>query len=50
MSVRGFITPVNRNGINRVKDISLPNSISSGVYIVQLQTEAGKLSTKIIIE
>lgn len=23
MSVRGFITPVNRNGINRVKDVSV---------------------------
>lgn len=23
MSMRGFITPVNRNGINRVKDVSI---------------------------
>ena len=23
MSMRGFITPVNRNGINRVKDVSV---------------------------
>jgi hypothetical protein len=34
---------------NRVKDISLPN-LATGVYIVQLETEAGKLNKKIILE
>jgi hypothetical protein len=34
---------------NGVKDISLPK-LAKGVYIVQLQTEAGKLNKKIILE
>lgn len=34
---------------NGVKDISLPN-LASGVYIVQLETKAGKLNKKIVLE
>ncbi len=34
---------------NRVKDISLPK-LATGVYIVQLETESGKLNKKIILE
>jgi hypothetical protein len=34
---------------NGVKDIALPK-LSTGVYIVQLQTETGKLNKKIILE
>jgi hypothetical protein len=34
---------------NGVSDISLPK-LASGVYIVQLQTDFGKLNKKIIIE
>ena len=34
---------------NGVKEISLPN-LSSGIYLVQVETEAGKLTKKIIIE
>ena len=34
---------------NGIKDISLPK-LSSGVYIVQLETEKGKLNKKIILE
>ena len=34
---------------NGVKDISLP-SLATGVYIVQLETEAGNLNKKIVLE
>lgn len=34
---------------NGVKEITLPN-VAKGVYIIQLQTESGKLSKKIILE
>lgn len=34
---------------NGVKDISLPN-LATGVYIVQLETEAGNLNKKIVLE
>ncbi|WP_298949878.1 T9SS type A sorting domain-containing protein [uncultured Polaribacter sp.] len=34
---------------NGVKEISLPK-LSSGVYVVQLETEAGKLNKKIVLE
>ena len=34
---------------NGIKDIRLP-SLSTGIYIVQLQTEKGKLNKKIVIE
>ena len=34
---------------NGVADISIPN-LASGVYLIQLQTEKGKLSKKIILE
>ena len=34
---------------NGVQDISLPN-LATGVYIVQLETEAGKLNKKIVLE
>lgn len=34
---------------NGIKDISLPK-LTAGVYIVQLETEAGKLNKKIILE
>ena len=34
---------------NGVKEISLPN-LAKGVYIVQLESEAGKLNKKIILE
>ena len=32
-----------------VNDISLPN-LATGVYVVQLQTESGKLTKKIVLE
>ena len=34
---------------NGVKDIYLPN-LATGVYIVQLETEAGNLNKKIVLE
>jgi hypothetical protein len=34
---------------NGVKDISLPN-LATGVYIVHLETEAGILNKKIVLE
>ena len=34
---------------NGVKDVSLPN-LAAGVYVVQLETESGKLNKKIILE
>ena len=34
---------------NGVKDITLPK-LAKGVYIVQLQTDTGKLNKKIILE
>ena len=34
---------------NEINDVALPK-ISKGVYVVQLETEVGKLNTKIIIE
>ena len=32
-----------------VKELTLPN-VATGVYIVQLETEAGKLNKKIVLE
>ena len=36
--------------INGKFDVVIPNSLAKGVYIVQLQTNSGKLNKKIIIE
>jgi hypothetical protein len=39
-------TSFNANG---AKEISLPN-LAAGIYIVQLETQSGKLNKKIVLE